>query len=240
MVKRTAEISPNSERAKNKFKEAPTGGPDPTNAPPPSKPSSSNAPPPPNSTPSTSKPNQPTVIQTSTPRYEKTNGTLNTSMRSTPDQSPEITRHTAFVSKPLEVIVLEIYKKDDQPFDGLLPRDTLKLLWSELGRNIEEIKILKRERLLRKGLKVTFILRSEVPLLEVSQTYEILIELKLGSKTHVFGARFPQFREIVCELGQLVTVTFCDIPSHVDCEDLREWIEVFGAIKSKFRYRKSH
>jgi hypothetical protein len=178
-----------------------------------------------------------TVIHTSTPRYEKTNDTLHNSMNSIPDQSPEISRHSAFVSKPLDHIILEVYKKDDEPFDGILPRDTLKLLWTELGRKVDEIRVLKRERIQGKKLKVTYNLRKEVPLLEISQSYEILIEAKLGSKTHVFGAKFPQFREIVCDLGQLITVTACNIPSDVDSEDLKEWFEVFGSVKGTFRYK---
>jgi hypothetical protein len=42
-------------------------------------------------------------------------------MLSVPDQSPEIARNVAFTSKPLDYIIVEIYKKDDEQFDGLLP-----------------------------------------------------------------------------------------------------------------------
>jgi hypothetical protein len=237
MVKRTAEISPNSERvitkksAKNRLPPPPRITPGTSSSNPSTSTGASSAPPgdAPTSTP-------PKEGLTSTPRYEKTDGTLHTSMRSTPDQSPEITRNSAFTSKPLDFVIIEIYKKDDEPFDGLLPRDTLKLLWSELGRNVEEIRVLKCDRILKKCLKVTYHLRKEVPLLEISNTYEILVEAKLGPRTHTFAAKFPQFREIVCELGQLITVTVCNVPSEVDSEDLRQWIEVFGAVKGKFRY----
>ncbi len=157
-------------------------------------------------------------------------------MKSVPDTSPEITRHSAFVSRPLEYVILEIYKKDDKPFDSLLPRDTLKEIWTELGRDPNEVKVLTFERQLRKCLKVSYKLRKEVPLLEISQSYEIIVEAKLGPNIHYFNAKFPQFREIVCELGQLITVTFCNLPCDIDCEDLRQWMEVFGTVKSNFRY----
>jgi hypothetical protein len=232
MVKRTAEISPNSERviskksAKNRLPPPPKINSEPSS----SNPSTSSGATHPGEAPTSTPPKE-----VSTPRYEKTDGTLNTSMRST-DQSPGTTRHTAFTSKPLDFVDVEIYKKDDEPFDGLLPRDTLKLLWTELGRNVEEIRVLKCERILRKCLKVTYHLRKEVPLLEISNTFEILVEAKLGPRTHTFAAKFPQYREIVCELGQLITVTVCNVPSEADSEDLRQWIEVFGSVKGKFRY----
>jgi hypothetical protein len=248
MAKRTAEISPNSERAKNKFKKSPTDNPDPSTSK-----TTTGAPPAPTPTPTgatattatdktakttaTTAENQGTAstpVKTPRDRFEKSD-LMHCSMNSIPDVSPVITRHSAFVSPPLTHIDIEIYKKDDAIFDAILPRDVLKQLWVDLGRNLEEVRNLSFFRNPRKYLKVLYNLRDELPVLEVTKTYEITFEAKIGSKTHHFRARFPQFKEIVCELGQLVTVTVYNIPPGIDCEDLRQWIELFGTIKGNFR-----
>jgi hypothetical protein len=161
---------------------------------------------------------------------------MHCSMNEVPEVSPEIKRHSAFVSPPLSHVDIEIYKKDDAIFDAILLRDILKQLWVDLGQKIKVVHNLSFVRNPRKFLKVLYNLRNEISLLEVTKTYEITFEAKLGSKTHHFRARFPQFKEIICKLGQLVTVTVYNIPPDIDCEDLRLWIELFGTIKGNFRY----
>jgi hypothetical protein len=54
---------------------------------------------------------------------------LHTSMNEVGEVPPLLTRHNAIISPPVDVIIVEIYKKDTVQFDGPLPRDALKLFW---------------------------------------------------------------------------------------------------------------
>jgi hypothetical protein len=157
-------------------------------------------------------------------------------MKSIPGVSPEVTRHSAFVSLPVDHVILEIYKKDDEPFDKILPRDTLKEIWSTLGRDNNEVKILTFRRMQTKCLRVSYKLVKEVPISEITPSHEIRVEATVGPKIHLFAAKFPQFREIVCELGNLITVTFFNLPEDVYAEDLEKWLSIFGKTQGRFRF----
>jgi len=187
-----------------------------------------------------------TPASTSTPRerpyrFEKPivygTGELHTSINKIPEFPAEITRHTSIVSPPLDVIILEVFKKDGAQFDDPLPREALKLIWSQhLDRRLDEVRILFCEQFRGKCLKIFYRLKVETPIIEITKAHETEFEIKLGSKTHVFNARFPQFKDITCELGKLISLTIYKIPHDVDCEDLREWLGLFGELKSNFRY----
>jgi hypothetical protein len=154
-----------------------------------------------------------------------------------PSTSPIITRHSSITSIPLYSILLEVHSKDGEPFDGALCRDSMKSIWTDhLDRKAEEIRLLESERIRGKYLKINFILREETPILAITKSLETQFELKIGSKIHSFGVRFPQFKEISCELGKLITVTFYKVPIGIYCEDLRLWLNLFGEVKGNFRY----
>jgi hypothetical protein len=101
---------------------------------------------------------------------------------------------------------------------------------------MNEVRTLYTIKFPGKCLKAFFKLKRESTVLEYTKAYETEFEIKLGSKTHIFNAKFPQFKEISCELGKFITVTIYKIPHEIDCEDLREWLSLFGEIKSNFRY----
>jgi hypothetical protein len=126
----------------------------------------------------------------------------------TPATSPEIIRHSALTSEPLEEIVLEIHSKDNLPFDAPLPRQYLSTIWSDkLERALDELRFISYDVIAGKYLRVYYTLKDVIPILHITKTPEIEFELKIGSKLHIFNARFPQFKEITCELGKLTTVT---------------------------------
>ncbi len=115
----------------------------------------------------------------------------------------------------------------------------MKAIWSDhLARNVEEIKLLDSERIKGKYFRINYILREETPILAVTKSLETQFELKIGTKKHTFSARFSEFKEISCELGKLVTVTFYKIPLGIYCEDMRLWLNLFGEVLGNFRYSR--
>jgi hypothetical protein len=113
----------------------------------------------------------------------------------------------------------------------------LKEIWSNhLERNLSEIRYLSYEKIKGKYLRAIFNLVEDTPILSIVKSPETEFELKIGSKNHIFNAKFPQFREISCELGKLITVTFYKVPHGIYCEDLRLWLCLFGELKGNFRY----
>jgi hypothetical protein len=194
-------------------------------------------------TPNASTPlNRPTQGVPSAARYEQPvfeEDPLHVSMNSvhTPATSPEITRHSALTSEPLEEVFLEVHSKDNSPFDGLLPRDYLSAIWTDkLERSLKELRFISYDAIAGKYLRIYYTLKEPTPILHITKTPEIEFELKLGSKIHIFNAKFPQFKEITCELGKLTTVTFYKVPHGIHCEDLREWLGLFGEVRGNFRY----
>jgi hypothetical protein len=161
---------------------------------------------------------------------------LHTSMNNLPEVPPNLVRHNPILSPPIDKVILDIYKKDTATFEDLLPRDDLKFIWTHhLGRNIEEVRIMVG-RVATGCLKVIYKLKAETTLIEITKSHEIEFELKIGSKIHTFSAKFPQFKEITCELNKLISITIYKIPHEIDCEDIREWLQLFGELKSNFRY----
>ncbi len=151
------------------------------------------------------------------------------------ETSPVIKRHSAETSPGLDYITLEIYNKNGLHFDEVLCREELKAIWIDLGRKITELKVLSTERFPGKYLRVYYKLKTPISILEVTKRQEIEFEIRTGPKTDTYRARFPDFRSITSELGKLVTVTAYKIPPTISFEDVRDWLELFGLIKSKFR-----
>ncbi len=130
---------------------------------------------------------------------------------------------------------MEINKKDDNPFDNILPTESLKQLWTTLGRKLEEVKIISFERHRNKYLRVVFNIKDVIAISDVTHSYEQRAEVTANHSSAIYNIRFPQFKELVCQLGQVVTVTFHRVPPEVSCSDLRRWLELFGSVKGSFR-----
>jgi hypothetical protein len=94
------------------------------------------------------------------------------------------------------------------------------------------------ERVAGRFLRIIFKLKTETTINTITSSFNTEIEIKLGSKIHVFQARFPQFKDLTCELGKRTTVTFYKVPHELDVDDLRQWLNLFGEIKGQFRYLK--
>jgi hypothetical protein len=225
MLKRQAVISPTSEqgprsklnRSQGIFKTPPTSTP--------------------LVTPSTSSTVQPIVTPIYKPRYDRSasDEASNTSMQVTPEKT-ELLANAPLKSLELGHIELEISKKDNLAFEGTFPRDILKKIWTDSGRNIAEIKHLSCHKSTGRSLQVFYFLSKPLSILDVTKTLYAEAVVKIGNKTHCLSLRFPQFRQVTCELGKLTSVTFHKIPPGIEFQDLRNWLAVFGEIQGSFRF----
>jgi hypothetical protein len=148
----------------------------------------------------------------------------------------KIPNETNIYSAPkIEYVVIEINKKDDLPFDGILPTESLKQLWTTLGRKKSEVKIISFEKHRNKYLRVVYNIRDVISIADITHSYELRAEITANHASAIYNLRFPQFKELVCQLGQTVTVTFHRVPPEVSCKDLRCWLELFGTVVGSFR-----
>ncbi len=148
----------------------------------------------------------------------------------------KIPNETNIYSAPrIEYDVLEINRKDDDTFDANLPTESLKQLWTTLGRKLTEVKVLSSERHRNKHLRVVYNIRDVISIADITHSYEVRAEITANHASAVYNIRFPQFKELVCQLGQTVTVTFHKVPPEVSCRDLRLWLQLFGTVKGSFR-----
>jgi hypothetical protein len=102
--------------------------------------------------------------------------------------------------------------------------------------DIKNVKILYLERRPKRSLRAFFILYKGVSIIDVTHCLECHIEVNTGAGSYVFGVRFPQFKEVVCELGHKIGVTFKNVPAEITCKDLRNWLALFGKVSGSFRY----
>ncbi len=132
-------------------------------------------------------------------------------------------------------MVIEINKKDDNPFDAVLPKESLKQLWTTLGRKLTEVRVLSWERHRNKHLRVVFHLNEVIAISDITHSHELQAEISANHKSAIYNVKFPQFKELICQLGQTITVTFHRVPPEVSCKDLRTWLDLFGKVKGSFR-----
>jgi hypothetical protein len=232
MLKRQAVISPTSEqgprsklnRSQGVFKTPPSSTPLKT----------------PLTTPSTSTTVKPTDTPIFKPRYERSpsedssSSSQVTSMQVSPEKT-ELIQNAPLKSLELGHIELEISKKDNLAFEGTFPRDILKKIWTDSGRDLAEVKHLSCHKSTGRSLQVFYFLSKPLSILDVTKTLYAEAEVKIGNKTHCLSLRFPQFRHVTCELGKLTSVTFHKIPPGIEFQDLRNWLAVFGEVKGSFR-----
>jgi hypothetical protein len=155
-------------------------------------------------------------------------------MQVTPEKT-ELIANAPLKSLELGHIELEISKKDNIAFDETFPRDILKKIWTDAGRSLTEIKHLSCHKSAGRSLQVFYFLNKPLQILQVTRSLYAEIEVKIGNKTHGLTLRFPQFRDVKYELGNLTSVTFHKIPPGIEFQDLRDWLEVFGEAKGSFR-----
>jgi hypothetical protein len=155
-------------------------------------------------------------------------------MQVSPEKN-ELVQNAPLKSLELGHIELEISKKNNLAFDETFPREILKKIWTDSGRDLAEIKHLSCHKSTGRSLQVFYFLSKPLSILDVTKTLYAEAEVKIGNKTHCLSLRFPQFRQVTCELGKLTSVTFHKIPPGVEFQDLREWLAVFGEIQGSFR-----
>jgi hypothetical protein len=132
-------------------------------------------------------------------------------------------------------VTIEIFKKDGEIFDTNLPRETLKLFWSELGRDSSEVRVLSCDRFAKRFVRVSFRLRAEVNITQITKKFETTVEVPIGNITHLFDIRFPQFKDLIADLNFTTTVTFINVPPEISCKELSQWLKIFGKTKGSYR-----
>jgi hypothetical protein len=199
-------------------------------------------------TPSTSdtgdQPKTPSRMETSNDEFNDADDTLQRSgdrfedsmSKKLHNSMSKIPNETNIYSAPrIEYVVVEINRKDDNPFDAILPTESLKQLWTTLGRKLAEVKVLSFERHRNKYLRVVYNIRDVISIADITHSYELQAEITANHASAIYNLRFPQFKELVCQLGQVITVTFHRVPPEVSCKDLRLWLQLFGTVKGGFR-----
>jgi len=152
-----------------------------------------------------------------------------------PKKTPNKQTKEALVSPPLEIIVLEVYRLNDLPFDSLLCRDDAKIIWVELGRELIELRQISFERHSGRCLQIYYKLRTPTPITEISKRDDFQVEkTREGKGTDIYQVRLPDFKNVESQLGKIVTITAAKTIK-LKTSEITDWLELYGTIKSKFR-----
>jgi len=178
----------------------------------------------------------PTTDKTIKPKVRKQSSKANLTAGETQGESKNDDRmdvnqtHAALISEPLKLIVLEIYRKNDYPFDEVLCRDDCKKIWKELGREISELKKIDIERHSGRCLQILYKLHKSTPITEISKRAEFDIE----KGSDIYSVRLPDYNSVECKLGEIVTVTATKT-IRLETSDIAEWLELYGELQGAFR-----
>jgi len=153
--------------------------------------------------------------------------------------------------------VVEIFKVNGEPFDGVLSDSDLYELWECLGRDAVEILqkglsvisliisklkgfrdqtfFIGSEQIKGVCLRVAYNLREAIQLTELSTKPEFAINKKGAFRTDVYRVRLPDFDKIAYTLGEEITVTVQNTLFRFSDEELLGWIGAFGDLTSRPR-----
>jgi len=175
-----------------------------------------------------------------------------------PDQSINKKPTDKITGEPTKRVVLEIFKVNGEPFDGVLSDSDIYELWECLAgdRDVREIyqkgcKVVLTSVLLKhqsvnfslrysvgyeqiKGvcLRIAYNLKKEIQLTELSTKPEFSINKKGAFRTDVYRVRLPDFDRIAYTLGEEITVTLQNTLFRFSDEEMLAWVGAFGKITS--------
>jgi len=136
----------------------------------------------------------------------------------------------------IDEIIFEVFQCNDEKFDGVLTRADAKELWKALGRSLEEVKRVSRERVKNKCFRICYYLRAPIAITEISRKSEFEIEKTGSFKSDCYTIRLPSYYKLACQVGDTVTVSLktsiIGIPERI----VKKWLKHFGDLTSSLRY----
>jgi len=136
---------------------------------------------------------------------------------------------------PTDNIVIEVFKVNGIPFDGILSDYDIVDIWKCLGRSESELDKTASEQVRKSCLRITYILKQPIQLTELSRKPEFSFDKKGNTKTDVYRARLCGYSELAYNLGETVTLTIQSTFFRVSVEHMMAWISPFGDVKSQPR-----
>ncbi len=137
--------------------------------------------------------------------------------------------------KPTNVVRLEIYEVNGGPFEGSLRKKEIKDIWLKLGRNLEDVRQVRSLPIRGVCCKLKFTLHAHIPMTEISRFSDITMEIKNEqSLADVYKMRVVNPETLPSGLGQVVTVNL-SAPDDVSPDDIKDWLQCFGELKSDVR-----
>jgi len=143
----------------------------------------------------------------------------------------------AIKSPLLEVVIFEVYRVNDKPFEDKLSRIDVKSVWKEAtGRDTSEIKQLSINRISGRCFQITFRLKTPTRIVDISTKAEFEVEKCGPLGIDIYKVKLPDHADVECALGKITTVIIYGTIK-LDIQDIGSWLELYGKIKGKFRYK---
>jgi len=136
---------------------------------------------------------------------------------------------------PTDNVVIEVFKVNGIPFDGVLSDFDIIDIWKCLGRDEAELDKTASEQVRKSCLRITYILKQPIHLTELSRKPEFSFDKKGSTRTDVYRARLCGYSDLAFNLGDTVTLTIQSTFFRISVEHMMAWIAPFGEIKSQPR-----
>jgi hypothetical protein len=140
---------------------------------------------------------------------------------------------------PETLIRVEIFRRNEKPFDGRLSRENLLEVWSQaLRRKQDELEGFASVQLRGRCLRVNYRLKCAVALSSIIKRSEFEWERAVGTQLDFFSGKVLGLSNKGAKIGDVVTVCVNRTALEFSNDQIGKWLKVFGKIEGTFIYQK--
>ncbi len=139
--------------------------------------------------------------------------------------------------QPDTLVRVEIFRKNDKPFDGRLGRQDLKKLWVEALRRPEsDLDGLASVQIRGRALRVNYRLKKAIDISSIFKKSDFEWERPSNLQTDFYVGRILDLSSAPVNVGDIVTVCVNRTALEFTSEQIEDWLSAYGEIKGKFKY----
>jgi len=132
--------------------------------------------------------------------------------------------------KETDTVVLEVFKVNGIPFDGVLSHWDIIDIWKCLGRSENEILRKATEQIRKSCLRIKYVLKNPIQLTELSRKPEFEFDKKGSFRTDVYRVRLADYEKLAYTIGETVTITIQKTFFVVTTQEMIDWVSPFGEV----------
>jgi len=123
--------------------------------------------------------------------------------------------------EPLKIIYLDIFKLNNDKFEGEVTKLEAKAIWRALKQNTTNINRINSETVQGNFVRLGYDLLEPVKLTELSNRQDFTIEVNRGLKSDLYKVRLADYQTLACSVGDTVKVAIYHTGLEVKAEDIK-------------------